>query len=57
MLKSYNAKNNTFTLVNPYADGDSYWNPDGARTITLTWAQLSKWLHDYSYAGPPPSAN
>jgi hypothetical protein len=40
-VTGYDSATNTFTLLNPYADGDTY-PPDGPRVIQLTWQQFKQ---------------
>jgi hypothetical protein len=51
-LTSANAQTDQFTLVNPL-DDSSIAAGDGARTVTLTWANLSRWLNDCFIVTPP----
>jgi hypothetical protein len=41
-----------FTFVNP-ADDSKLYPSDGARTVTVTWAQLMKSMHDISLVTMP----
>ena len=52
-LKSADAAENKFTLVNPY-DDNSIYPGDGQRTVTLTWGQLTTYLNDFFVVAPPP---
>jgi hypothetical protein len=52
-LKAVDLACDKFTLQNPYDDSSPYPG-DGQRTVTLSWAQLKKYLHDYVISAPPP---
>jgi hypothetical protein len=52
-LEAIDKDADAFTLVNPYDDSSAYPG-DGQRTVTLSWAQLKEYLHDYVVMAPPP---
>jgi hypothetical protein len=53
MLKDADLATDRFTLINPLDDSSKYPS-DGQRTVTLTWAQLKRYLNDYFVVNPPP---
>jgi hypothetical protein len=52
-VSAVDAKNGTFTLINPY-DGSSSNPSDGQREVTLTWSQMQQYLNGAFVLAPPP---